>query len=508
MTTPPCELSRCLALRPRLARRVRVLRLVQRHFLTFEVFYNDFSERARARGKPGRVGRIHDWRAAKFLILGNLFNLNTRLRHPMYCFGALARGRFSMKYDAIIIASGQSGNPLAYRLADLGWSVALIEKKDLGGTCINVGCTPTKTMVHRAQVAHYARNAARWGVNASNVSVDLARIVAQKDEVVLSFRGGLQKQVDKRANLHLHRGCARFVGPHQLKVGEDLLESEKIFIDIGCHPNIPAISGLDTVSYLTNESIMQLTTLPDHLLILGGGYIGLEFGQMFRRYGSRVTVLHTGKQIVSREDPEIAVELQKALEAEGIQFLLGARTTRVENKNSAVTLSFEGTAGSSSVTGSHLLIATGRAPNTEDLGLDRAGIETDKSGFIKVNGRLETNVPGVWALGDCKGGPAFTHISYNDFQIIYGNLVEGKNLTIENRTVPYCVFTDPQLGGIGMTEKEARAKGFKLKIGRCPMTYVARAIERGETQGLMKIVVDASNDRILVPSTLSSEGAH
>src|SRR5258708_9802452 len=336
MTTPPCELSRCLALRPRLARRVRVLRLVQRHFLTFEVFYNNFSERARARGKPGRVGRIHDWRAAKFLILGNLFNFHTCLRHPMYCFGTPSHRRISMKYDAIIIGSGQGGNPLAYRLADLGWSVALIENNYLGGTCINVGCTPTKTMVHRAQVAYYARNAARWGVNASNVSVDLARIVAQKDEVVLSFRGGLQKQVDKRANLRLHRGHARFVGSHQLKVGGDLLESEKIFIDIGCHPNIPAISGLDTVSYLTNESIMQLTTLPDHLLILGGGYIGLEFGQMFRRYGSRVTVLHTGKQIVSREDPEITAELQTALEAEGIQFLLNARTTRVENKNGAV----------------------------------------------------------------------------------------------------------------------------------------------------------------------------
>jgi pyruvate/2-oxoglutarate dehydrogenase complex dihydrolipoamide dehydrogenase (E3) component len=251
---------------------------------------------------------------------------------------------------------------------------------------------------------------------------------------------------------------------------------------------------------------MQLTTLPDHLLILGGGYIGLEFGQMFCRYGSRITVLHTGKQIVSGEDPEIAAELQKALEAEGIQFLLSARTTRVENKNGAVTLSFEGTAGSSSVTGSHLLIATGRRPNTDDLGLDKAGIDTDKNGFIKVNGRLETNVPGVWALGDCNGGPAFTHISYNDFQIVYGNLVEGKNLTTENRIVPYCVFTDPQLGGIGMTEKEARAKGFKLKIGKCPMTRVARAIERGETAGLMKIVVDASNDRILGASILASEG--
>jgi len=411
-----------------------------------------------------------------------------------------------MKYDAIIVGSGQAGNPFVYRLADLGWSVALIEKKYLGGTCINVGCTPTKTMVHRAQVAHYARDAARWGVNASNVSVDLAKIVAQKDEVVFSFRGNLQRQVDKRSNLRLYRGQASFVAPHQLKVGDDLLESEKIFINTGGRPNIPAIPGLDAVLYLTNETIMQLTAVPEHLLILGGGYIGLEFGQMFRRFGSRVTVLHTGQQIVPREDPEIAAELQKALEAEGIQFLLNTRTTSVENKNSAITLSFESPAGATRVTGSHLLIATGRGPNTDSLALDKAGIETDKHGFIKVNGRLETNVPGVWALGDCKGGPAFTHISYNDFQIVYGNLIEGKNLTIENRLVPYCVFTDPQLGGVGLTEAEARAKGFKLKIGRCPMTYVARAIERGETAGLMKLVVDASNDRILGASILASEG--
>jgi pyruvate/2-oxoglutarate dehydrogenase complex dihydrolipoamide dehydrogenase (E3) component len=411
-----------------------------------------------------------------------------------------------MKYDAIIIGSGQGGNPLAYSLADLGWSVALIEKKYLGGTCINTGCTPTKTMVHRAQVAHYARNAARWGVNASNVSVDLPKIVAQKDEVVLSFRSGRQKQVDKRANLRLHRGHARFVGTHQLMAGEDLLESEKVFIDTGCRPSTPEIPGLETVPYLTNESAMQLTTLPEHLLILGGGYIGLEFGQMFRRYGSRVTVLHTGKQIISREDPETAAELQRALEVEGIQFLLNTRTTGVANKNGAVTLSFESPAGSSTVIGSHVLVATGRRPNTDDLGLDKAGIETDKSGYIKVNGRLETNVPGVWALGDCKGGPAFTHISYNDFQILYANLVAGKDLSTENRLVPSCVFTDPQLGGVGMTEKEARAKGFKLKIGRCPMTYVARAIERGETAGLMKIVVDASNDRVLGASILATEG--
>ncbi|HEY6264481.1 MAG TPA: mercuric reductase [Candidatus Acidoferrum sp.] len=411
-----------------------------------------------------------------------------------------------MKYDAIIIGSGQAGNPLTFRLADLGWTVALIEKKDLGGTCINVGCTPTKTMVHRAQVAHYARNAARWGVNASNVSADLAKIVAQKDEVVLSFRGSQQKQVDKRSNVRLYRDHARFVGPNQLKVGNDHFESDKIFIDTGGRPSIPSIPGLESVPYLTNESAMQLTTLPEHLLILGGGYIGLEFGQMFRRFGSRVTVLHMGKQIITREDPEIATELQKALEAEGIQFKLSASTTRVESKSGAITLSFETPAGASNITGSHLLIATGRSPNTDDLGLDKAGIETDKNGFIKVNGRLETNVRGVWALGDCKGGPAFTHISFNDFQIVYGNLIEGKNLTIENRLVPYSVFTDPQLGGVGMTEKEARAKGYKLKIGKCPMTNVARAVERGETAGLMKLVVDASNDRILGASILASEG--
>jgi pyruvate/2-oxoglutarate dehydrogenase complex dihydrolipoamide dehydrogenase (E3) component len=436
----------------------------------------------------------------------NLLDLHESPLHPMYCFGALSHRRISMKYDAVIIGSGQAGNPLAYRLADLGWSVALIEKRHLGGTCINVGCTPTKTMVHRAQVAHYARDAGRWGVNASNVSVDLAKIVAQKDEVVLSFRGNQQKQVDKRPNLRLYRAHARFVGPHQLKVGDDLLESEKFFIDTGGRPNIPSIPGLDNAPYLTNESIMQLTALPGHLLILGGGYIGLEFGQMFRRYGSRVTVLHTGKQIVSREDPEISAELQKALEAEGIQFVLNARTTCAENKNGAVTLSFESSAGGSNVTGSHLLVATGRVPNTDNLGLDKAGIATDRNGFIKVNSCLETSVPGVWALGDCKGGPAFTHISYNDFQIVYGNLVEGKSLSTDNRLVPYCVFTDPQLGGVGITEKEARAKGFKLKIGKCPMTYVARAIERGETAGLMKLVVDASNDRILGASILASEG--
>jgi pyruvate/2-oxoglutarate dehydrogenase complex dihydrolipoamide dehydrogenase (E3) component len=411
-----------------------------------------------------------------------------------------------MKFDAIIIGSGQAGNPLAHNLADKGWRVALIEERFLGGTCINTGCTPTKIMVHRAQVAHYARNAARWGVNALHVSVDLPKIVAQKDKVVLSMRGGQEKQSAKRSNITLYRHHARFTSAYQLDVGGEILESDKIFIDTGCRPAIPEIAGLRNIPYLTNETAMQLQSVPEHLLVLGGGYIGLEFGQMFQRFGSAVTIIHTAAQVVQREDPEIIAELQKTLEAEGLSFLLNSRTSKAESEHAATILTVETPRGTQQVRGSHLLVATGRLPNTDDLGLEKAGVQRDKRGHIQVNGRLETNVPGIWALGDVKGGPAFTHISYNDFQIVYGNLVEGKNLSIDHRLVPYCVFTDPQLGGIGLTEKEAREKGYKLKIGRLPMTAVARAIERDETAGLMKLVVDASNDQILGASILSSEG--
>src|SRR5947207_1498274 len=274
-----------------------------------------------------------------------------------------------MKYDTIIIGSGQAGNPLAYRMADLGWSVALVEKKHLGGTCINTGCTPTKTIVHRAQVAHYARNAVRWGVNASNVSVDLLKIVAQKDEVVLSFRGGQQKQVDNRSNLRLHRGHARFVGPHQLQLDGELLESEKIFINTGGCPSIPAIPGLESVPYLTNETVMQLTDLPEHLLILGGGYIGLEFGQMFRRFGSSVTVVQHGKQLLTREDPDVAEEVRKVLQEDGIEILLQTEATRVQATASGIVLQVRGPAGAATLAGSHLLVAAGRAPNSDRLNL-------------------------------------------------------------------------------------------------------------------------------------------
>jgi pyruvate/2-oxoglutarate dehydrogenase complex dihydrolipoamide dehydrogenase (E3) component len=411
-----------------------------------------------------------------------------------------------MKYDAIIIGSGQAGNPLSYRLAEVGWQVALVERAHVGGTCINTGCTPTKTMVHRAQIAHYARNASRWGVRTGNVKADLATIVAQKDKVVASFRGGVQKKIGLHSNVHLYQGDARFTNARQVQVGDNLLESDKIFIDTGGRPNIPDIPGLDPAGVLTNESLMELKELPEHLIVLGGGYIGLEFGQMFRRFGSRVTILHNQAQIVPREDPEIAAELQKILEGEGIEFRLNIRVTRVEQTKGKVKVSVAGADEPLTISGSHLLAAAGRRPNTNDLGLDKAGVDTDKFGFIRVNSRLETSVPGIWALGDVKGGPAFTHISYNDFQIIDANLTQGKNLTIENRIVPYCIFTDPQLGGVGMTEKEARSAGRKLKIGSIPMSHVARAIERDETAGLMKVIVDASNDRILGAAILGSEG--
>lgn len=411
-----------------------------------------------------------------------------------------------MRYDAIVIGSGQGGWPLALRLVDIGWQVALIEKGNLGGTCINTGCTPTKTMVHRAQIAHYARSAARWGVRAENVAADLPAIVEQKNKVVTSFRGSKQKKVAQTPNLHFFAGHAQFSGPRTVQVNNEVLESERIFINTGGRPAIPQIPGLDPGGVLTNESIMELREIPGHLIVLGGGYIGLEFAQMFRRFGSRITILHNGPQILPREDPEISQELQKILEGENIEFRMDFHATRVQQGAGTVEVSTTNGQKPSTVSGSHLLVAVGRQPNTHDLGLDKAGVEIDKSGFIRVNSRLETNVPGIWALGDVKGGPAFTHISYNDFQIIDANLTQDKNLTTENRIVPYCVFTDPQLGRVGMTEKEARAAGRKLKIGSIPMSRVARAIERDETAGLMKVVADATNDRILGAAILGSEG--
>jgi pyruvate/2-oxoglutarate dehydrogenase complex dihydrolipoamide dehydrogenase (E3) component len=411
-----------------------------------------------------------------------------------------------MRFDAIVIGSGQAGNPLSFSLADHGWTVALIEQAHLGGTCVNTGCTPTKTMVASAQVAHYARQASRWGVQATDIRVDLPAVLARKNAVVLSHRSGNERKVEQRPNIHLYRGHARFVAPRRLQIGGDVIEGERVFINVGTRPDPPVLDGLESAGYLTNESLMELQQIPEHLIVLGGGYIGLEFGQMFRRFGSRVTVIHRGKQILAREDPDIAQELQKSLAAEDIEFRLNSLPVKVEKIQGRVMVTTATGSQTETITGTHILAATGRRPNTDDLGLDKAGVALDPHGYVRVNGRLETDVPGIWALGDVTGGPAFTHISYNDFQIVYANIIDGKNLTTVNRYLPYSLFTDPQLGRVGMTEKEARASGRKLKIGTFPMASVSRAIERGETAGFMKIIVDAETDRILGAAILGIEG--
>lgn len=413
-----------------------------------------------------------------------------------------------LEYDAIIIGAGQGGSPLAHKLADLQWKVALIEKEHLGGSCINYGCTPTKTMLASARLAHYARRAPEFGVHTGLVEINLAEVVARKNKLVLAWRQGQEDHAANRPTLDLYRGHGRFTGPHTVEVNGQVLRSERVFINTGTRSRIPNVPGLDQIEYLTNRNIMELTTVPEHLLVLGGNYLGLEFGQMFRRFGSQVTVVELMEQIVPREDEDVAEALQQALEAEGIRFHLGATASRV-NQTAAgleMIITFSKDGHTETLTGSHLLVSIGQTPNTDELGLETAGIETDQSGWIKVNDRLETNVPGVWAIGDVKGGPAFTHISYDDHLVIYDNLINGKNRSIAGRLVPYALFTDPELGRVGLTEKEARARGYNLKVGKIPMSWVARAIERDETAGLMKVVVNADDERILGAAILGSEG--
>ncbi|HVK09968.1 MAG TPA: mercuric reductase [Gemmataceae bacterium] len=410
------------------------------------------------------------------------------------------------EFDAIVIGSGQAGNPLSRGLADRGWSVALIEQDRLGGTCVNTGCTPTKTVLASAQVAHYARTAGRWGVRTGAVTVDLPAVMARKDDVVRRWRAGVEGGVSKRPNLHLVHGRARFVGPRRVRVGDEELEGRHIFINTGTRPQLPAVEGLEAAGYLTNATALELSEIPPHLVILGGGYVGLEFAQMFRRFGSQVTVIQRAGQILPREDADVVRELQQALEAEGIRFLIGGIARRVVGRVGDLAVTVESAGGPETVAGTHLLAAAGRRPNTDDLGLERAGVDLDGRGFVRVNGRRETSASGVWALGDVTGGPAFTHISYSDYQVVYANLVEGKDVSADGRQVPYAVFTDPQLGRVGLTETEARRTGRRLKIGKTPMTSVARAIERGETAGLMKVVIDAETDRVLGAAVLGAEG--
>ena len=418
-------------------------------------------------------------------------------------------------YDAIILGSGQGGKPLALALGKAGWRTAIIERKFIGGTCVNTGCTPTKTMVGSARVAYMSSRGEEFGIHTQLTGVSMERIRQRKDEIVLQSRNGGEKALLDAKNVDLIYGDARFTGPKSIYVkkrdgGELNLTADKIFIDTGARTTPPSIAGFDAIrslpNILDNASIMELDQLPEHLLILGGGYIGVEFSQMFRRFGSRVTIVQAGDQLLAHEDSDMAGEVAKILREDGIDILFNAKTLQLSGDKNKITMQVQLDGQQQALEGTHLLVAIGRTPNTEDLDLPAAGIATDDRGFLRVNSRLETNVPGVYGIGDVKGGPAFTHISYDDFRILRDNLIDGKNASTDGRMVPYTVFIDPQLGRIGVTEKEARQQNLKFRIAKMPMTYVARAKEFGESRGLMKVLVDAQSDQILGAAILGTEG--
>jgi pyruvate/2-oxoglutarate dehydrogenase complex dihydrolipoamide dehydrogenase (E3) component len=410
------------------------------------------------------------------------------------------------RYDAIVIGAGQAGGPLASALARSGRRTALIEREHVGGTCINEGCTPTKTMVASARVAYLARRGADYGVSTGPVTVDMARVRERKRAIVKSFRAGSLRRVEATEGLELICAEARFTGPKQVAVDGRTLEADLLFINTGGRPAAPDVEGLDQVPSLDSTSVMELDLVPEHLIVLGGGYIGLEFGQMFRRFGSRVTIVQRGRQLLPLEDTDVAEAVLGVLREDGIEVLLEAEAVRAEPSGSGVRLTIRTPAGERTVEGSHVLRAAGRVPNTDRLGLEAAGIAMDAKGFVVVDQTLETSVPGVYALGDVKGGPAFTHISYDDFRVIRTNLLQGGRACITDRLVPYAVFIDPQLGRIGLSERDARKQGRTVRVARMPMNYVARALELDEPRGFMKALVDPDSRQILGAAVLGIEG--
>jgi pyruvate/2-oxoglutarate dehydrogenase complex dihydrolipoamide dehydrogenase (E3) component len=410
------------------------------------------------------------------------------------------------RYDAIVIGAGQAGGPLASALARSGRRTALIEREHVGGTCINEGCTPTKTMVASARVAYLARRGADYGVGTGPVTVDMARVRERKRAIVKSFRAGSLRRVEATEGLELICAEARFTGPKQVAVDGRTLEAELMFINTGGRPAAPDVEGLGQVPSLDSTSVMELDQVPEHLIVLGGGYIGLEFGQMFRRFGSRVTIVQRGRQLLPLEDGDVAEAVLGVLREDGIEVLLEAEAVRAEPSGSGVRLTIRTPAGERTVEGSHVLRAAGRVPNTDRLGLEAAGIAMDAKGFVVVDQTLETSVPGVYALGDVKGGPAFTHISYDDFRVIRTNLLQGGRACITDRLVPYAVFIDPQLGRIGLSERDARTQGRAVRVARMPMNYVARALELDEPRGFMKALVDPDSRQILGAAVLGIEG--
>ena len=406
-------------------------------------------------------------------------------------------------FDAIIVGAGQAGPPLAGRLAAAGQRVAIIERKLMGGTCVNNGCIPTKTLVASAHAAHLARRGAEYGVGTGAVSVDMAKVKARKDDIMLTDRTGVESWLEGMDGCTVFRGHARFEDPHTITVNGDLLHAGRIFLNVGGRAVVPDIPGLSDVEFLTNVSILELDTLPTHLVIVGGSYIALEFAQMYRRFGARVTVVERGPRLASREDEDVSATVREILEAEGIDVVVGADDVRITKTANGFELTPR--AGAAPIAGSHLLAAVGRLPNTDDLGLEAAGVQTDR-GYIVVDDRLKTSVDHIWAMGDCNGKGAFTHTSYNDFEIVAANLLDNDPRRVSDRITTYALYIDPPLGRAGMTVSQVRASGRKALVGKRPMTRVGRAVEKGETQGFMKVVVDAETDEILGAAILGVGG--
>lgn len=415
-------------------------------------------------------------------------------------------------YDSAIIGVGQAGQPLALALAKKGWKTVIIEKAHLGGACINYGCTPTKTLIASAEIAHLSRRAYEYGIGVVSVQVHWERVKARKRALVESFRQGIADRFAQTENLTLLRGEASFTAPGTLIVQTpegitQSLTADKVFINSGVRPRKPGFSGLDSVPWLTSTSVMELEQVPQHLLIIGGGYVALEFGQLFRRLGSQVTIVERGPQILGREDPEISSELIRILSSEGIAFHLNTRVAEVaRNAVGKIKVRLETDGETDQLEGSHLLVAVGVTPNTDALNLPAANVQTDAHGYIKVDAKLATTQSGIYALGDVKGGAQFTHIAYDDYRIVLAQMVGKQDITTSGRMIPYTVFTDPQLAHVGLHEREARDLGYPVKIASIPMNYVARAIETGKEEGLMKAVIDGSTDQILGATVLGTQG--
>jgi pyruvate/2-oxoglutarate dehydrogenase complex dihydrolipoamide dehydrogenase (E3) component len=409
-------------------------------------------------------------------------------------------------FDAIVIGAGQAGPSMAGRLTDAGMTVAVVERRLIGGTCVNTGCKPTKTLVASAYAAHQARRGTDYGVITGSVSIDMARVHARSQKISVDGRASNEAWLRSMAGCTLIFGHARFESARTVRVGDELLRADRIFINVGGRAVVPDMPGVGKAPFFTNSSLLETDVLPEHLVVVGGSYIGLEFAQIYARFGARVTVIEKGPRLIGREDAEVSDAVRSILEAEGIAVRTGAECIHFAHHPNGVAVGLDCSEGEPKTVGSHLLLAVGRRPNTDDLGLEKTGIETDERGYIQVNDRLETSVPGIWALGDCNGRGAFTHTAYNDFEIVAENLLDGADRKVSDRIPCYALYVDPPLGRVGMTEAEARATARRILVGRRPMTQVGRAVEKDEPLGFMKIVVDADTDAILGAAILGTSG--